>query len=224
MTELVVHHLDHSRSTRVLWLLAELGVDYELKIHQRDANMRAPEAMRKLHPLGKSPIVVHGERVLAESGAVLEYLVDEFDAEHRLRPASDDPAYLDYRYWMHYAEGSLMSPLLVRLIMDKVRTAPLPFFIKPIAKGVAGKVEETFTRPELERHAAYLNDALAERPFFAGEQFSAADIQMIYGVEALVTRGRVQTDVSRLSRWLDGCRARPAFQAALERGGPLIPD
>lgn len=230
MTKLVVHHLETSRSTRVLWLLEELGLDYELKCYPRDANMRAPAEFRQLHRLGKAPIVVHGDRTLAESGAILEYCLDQFDhdrpIQQRLRPeagpdlASD--AFLQYRYWLHYAEGSLMSPLLLRFIFDKLASAPMPFFVKPIANAIVKKVEGTFIDQEIQSHTAFLEQSLGESKWFAGEQFSAADIQMIYGVEALLSRGRPAIPTPNLKRWQNAAHERAALKTAIARGGELM--
>jgi glutathione S-transferase len=222
LVNVVVHHLETSRSHRVLWLLEELGVEYEMKIHRRDPKtIRAPAALREIHPLGKAPVVVIDGDVYAESGAIIEQCV-EMLGDGKLRPVAGTPAAWQYRYWMHYAEGSLMAPLLVRLIIDKVRTAPLPFFIKPIARGVAAKVDATFTNPELALHMKFLEGHLGEHEYFAGDEFSGADVQMSYPVEAALARGRVDFETPHLDAWLKRVRERPAYQRALERGGPVM--
>ncbi len=222
MPALIVHHLELSRSTRVLWLLAELAVEYELKSYKRDGNFRGPKTIRDLHPLGKSPLVEHEGRVFAESGAIFEYLLDCFD-DGTLRPPPGTQALYDYRYWLHYAEGSLMSPLLIRLVLDRITSARVPFFVKPVAKAIVAKVEQGFLGPEIELHAEFLNASLQDREWFAGENFSAADIEMIFPVEALLARGRARADTRHLVRWRDACLERPAYRHALEQGGPLIP-
>jgi len=230
MRKIVVHHLETSRSTRVLWLLEELGLEYELQRYARDANLRAPAEFSKLHPLGKAPVVVHGDRTLAESGAILEYLLDQFDQDRpidkRLRPEAGSKrtyeAYLRYRYWLHYAEGSLMSPLLLRLIFDKLATAPMPFFVKPIANTIVKKVESTFIRQEIRSHVTFLEESLSESEWFAGDQFSAADIQMVYGVEAMLSRGRPEVPTPNLKRWRNAVHEREALRAAIARGGELM--
>ncbi|MEM1416360.1 MAG: glutathione S-transferase N-terminal domain-containing protein [Myxococcota bacterium] len=218
MTEIVLHHLERSRSTRVLWLLEELGLEYTMVTHQRDPKtIRAPKELEAIHPLGKAPTVVVDGEALAETGAILETLVDEL-GEGRLRPS--DPALLRrYRYFMHYAEGSLMPPLLVKLIFEKVKTAPLPFFVKPIAKGIVGKVQATFYGPELAKHSAFLEAEVAKGEFLAGE-FSAADIQMSYPLEALASRGGTETP--NIAAYLARLHARPAYAKALEKGGPVM--
>lgn len=223
MPKITVHHLEKSRSHRVLWLLAELDLEYELVEYARDPKtIRAPRALRDVHPLGKSPVVVVDGLVLAESGAIIEHLVE---LTGRLAPPGDDArARVAYRYWMHYAEGSLMPPLLVRLIMDTLRNPPLPFFVKPLTRAVAGKVDEAFTQPEIDLHAGFLESQLADREYFCGDTFTAADVQMSYPVEALVERGRPGVSVTRLRAWCERMRSRPGFQAAIARGGALFVD
>src|SRR3954469_11911040 len=153
---LTVHHLNNSRSQRVLWLLEELGVPYELIKYERDPKtMLAPPELAKIHPLGKSPVITDGEDTLAESGAILEYLVDQY-GDGRLVPSRGSRDYLRCRYYMHYAEGSLMPSLLMKLVFGRVKTAKVPFFVKPIAKKIASQVESTFIDPNLTRHVAFL--------------------------------------------------------------------
>ncbi len=218
--EITVHHLETSRSHRLLWILEELELPYALKTYARDPiTMRAPASLRKVHPLGKAPLLEVDGEVYAESGAILEHCVDEL-AQGRLRPDRGTASFHQYRYWMHYGEGSLMAPLLLRLIMNKVKTAPLPFFIKPIARGIVKKVESTFTGPELELHAGYIEKHLGEHPFFAGEAFCAADVQLSYPIEALLARGGVQANQAKTRAWFETISARPAYVRALEKGGP----
>jgi glutathione S-transferase len=204
-----------------LWLLEELGLPYEMKVYKRDAAGRAPPSLRAIHPLGRAPIVTLDGEVFAESGAIIETMMERYGSDSGLMPATSTPAFVHYRYFLHYAEGSLMPPLLVGLIMNKVRTAPLPFFLKPIAKGVADSIDKSYTRGELKSHAAFLEAHLKDRAYFCGDTFSAADIQMIYGVEALVTRGGEAT--TNCAAWLKRVNERPAAKAALKKGGPLMP-
>ena len=216
---ITVHHLNNSRSQRVLWLLEELGVPYEIVKYERDPKtMLAPPELEKIHPLGKSPVVVDDGKTVAESGAILEYLI-ETHGNGRLAPARSSPAYIDYRYFMHYAEGSLMPYLLLKLIFTKVRTAPMPFFVKPIAKKIAGTVSGQFVDPNLTRHLTFLNAHLGKHAWFAGDELSAADIQMSYPVESAVARAKDLADVGKLADWVKRIKDRPAFQKALERGG-----
>lgn len=217
---IVVHHLDNSRSQRVLWLLEELGLDYELKLYKRDPKtMLAPAALRKVHPLGKSPVITDNGQTLAESGAILEYLVEQYGAG-RLIPAAGTPERLRYRYWMHYAEGSAMSPLLMKLVFDRIERAPMPFFAKPVARAIAGKAKSSFVQPQIDLHLNYLESELSKSEWFAGADFSAADIQMSFPLEAARSRGGLDSGRPRLMDFLSRIHAREAYRRALERGGP----
>lgn len=215
---LVVHHLEHSRSLRVLWLLEELGLPYEIQRYARDQNFRAPAALKTVHPLGRSPVVAVDGRVLAESGAIIEYLVDR--AGGRLRPEEEE-ARLRYRFFLHYAEGSAMPPLLVQLLADKIRSSKVPFFVRPITRKVGDQLEQSFSGPAIATHFDFVESELAERPYFAGNELSAADIQMIYPVEAALLRGK--GDWPKLRAWRQRVTARPAYQRAESRGGPAMP-
>jgi len=221
MAELTVHHLDSSRSQRVLWLLEELEVPYALVIHERDpVTKRAPPELRKVHPLGKSPVVtLEDGTVLAESGAIIEALVDRY-GDGRLRPQPGTDEHQRYRFFMHYAEGSLMPPLLVRFIMARLRSAPLPFFVRPVAKGIARKIDETFTDPEIARHVSFIEGELEGRQWLVGDEVTAADVQMSFPLEALLGRAGGVGSHPRISGLVERMRARPAYQRALERGGP----
>jgi glutathione S-transferase len=217
---LVVHHLNNSRSQRVLWLLEELGVEYEVKSYERDRKtMLAPPSLREVHPLGKSPVVVDGDATLAESGAILEYLVDKY-GQGRLKPAASSPALLRYTYWMHYAEGSAMPPLLLKLIFDRIETAPMPFFVKPVARGIAAKAKAGFISPQLKTHLDFMESELGKSTWFAGEELTAADIQMSFPLEAAVARGGLDASRPKLMAFLQRIHARPAYARAVERGGP----
>ncbi len=219
MPDITVHHLEQSRSHRILWLLAELDLPYTLKIHQRHpVTIRAPEALKAIHPLGKAPIVVIDGEVLAESGAIIEHLIDAHGPH--LRPAAGTPEAIQYRYWLHYAEGSLMPPLLVKLIFGKLRTTPMPFFIKPIARAIAGKVDAAYTTPELTTHFDFIEQHLATHAYFAGDTFTGADLQMSYPIEAAFEGGRHGSDSPATRAWLDRVRARPGYAAAVAAGGP----
>ena len=218
-----VHHLDHSRSQRVLWLLEELGLPYEVVRYQRDPRtMLAPATLRAVHPLGKSPVLEEGGRVLAESAAILEYLVERHDQAHRFHPAADGDAdeRLRYRYWLHYAEGSAMPPLLLSLVFSRLKQAPMPFFARPIARGIADKALAGFVGPQVKLHLDYMEGELLTRPWFAGDRFSAADIQMSFPIEAAAARAGAG-ERPRLAAFLERIRARPAYQRAVERGGPF---
>jgi glutathione S-transferase len=215
---LVIHHLEYSRSVRVLWLLEELGLPYEIRRYARDANFRAPPELRAVHPLGRSPVVEVDGQVLAESGAILEYLVDREDG--KLRPVDLD-GLLRYRFFLHYAEGSAMPPLLVQLIVDKIRAQKVPFFVKPITRKIADGLEQGFSGPAIATHFGFVESELAARPYFAGDEFTAADIQMITPVEAAFRRSK--GDWPNLRAWRERVTARPAYQRAEAKGGPSIP-
>lgn len=215
---LTVHHLNLSRSTRILWLLEELGLDYEITRYERDPRTsRAPPELALVHPLGRAPVVTDGELVLAESGAIVEYFVEKTG---RLGPETPEER-VRFRFFLHYAEGSVMPPLLVRLLMSKVKAAPLPFFIKPIASKVASKVEQNYSDGEIDRHFTFLDQELSTREWLLGDRLTAADIQMLYPLEAGLSRGA--GDRPHIRAWLDRVQARPGYQRALEKGGPLVP-
>lgn len=218
---LVLHHLDNSRSQRVLWLLEELGLPYEVRRYARDRRTQlAPPELRQVHPLGKSPVVTDGDVTVAESGAILEYLLDRYDTEGRLRPPAGSEERRRFTYWLHFAEGSAMPPLLLKLVFDKVRSAPMPFFVKPVARGIADKVTAAFIAPNIERQLAFMEGELAARDWFAGHDFTAADVQMSFPLEAARARGGLDARYPRLLAWLERIHARPAYQRALEVGGP----
>ena len=216
---IVVHHLNNSRSQRVLWLLEELGLPYEVKFYERDPKtLLAPRELRAVHPLGKSPVITDGELTLAESGAIVEYLI-ETHGGGRLLPAAGTPARLRYRYWMHYAEGSMMPPLLLKLVFDQIGKAKMPFFAKPIARAIADQARKGFIQPQINQHLNYLESQLGPEGWFAGDEFSGADIQMSFPVEAAAARGGLNASRPRLMDFLARIHARAAYQRAIERGG-----
>jgi len=217
---IVVHHLNNSRSQRILWLLEELGVPYEVKRYERDAKtMLAPPALLAIHPLGKSPVIVDGTVTVAESGAIIEYLVARYGGG-RLIPPPDTPQRLRYTYWLHYAEGSAMPPLLLKLVFDRVANAPVPWPISAIARRIAGTVQSDFIGPQLTRHLDYMESELGAHPWFAGEEFTAADVQMSFPLEAAAVRAGLNAGRPRLMAFLECIHARDAYKRALERGGP----
>jgi glutathione S-transferase len=217
---ITVHHLNNSRSQRVLWLLEELGVPYEVKSYERDPKtMLAPPALLAIHPLGKSPVIVDGSVTVAESGAVIEYLMDRYGAG-RLIPAAGTPERLGYTYWLHYAEGSAMPPLLLKLVFDRVANAPAPWPVSAIARRIAGTVHNTFIGPQLKRHLDYMEAELTAHPWFAGNEFTAADVQMSFPLEAAKSRAGLNASRPRLWGFLERIHAREAYKRALERGGP----
>lgn len=217
---IVVHHLENSRSQRILWLLEELTLDYKVELYKRDSKTGlAPPELLNVHPLGKSPVVSDGRHTVAESGAIVEYLVDEH-GNGRLKPAAGSEALLKYTYWLHYAEGSFMPLMLALLLFNRVASAPMPFFARPVARGIAGKVKTLFLNPNIERHLTFINETLTANQWFAGENFSAADIQMSFPLEAAAARADRIAAYPAVAAYLDRIHQRPAYQAALERGGP----
>lgn len=214
---ITVHHLNNSRSQRILWLLEELGVDYELKKYERDpVTMLAPASLKAVHPLGKSPVVTDGDKTLAESGLIVSYLADTYGAG-KLAPAPGTPERLRYEYWLHYAEGSAMPPLLLKLVFDQVKTKA-PFLVRPIARAIAGQVEKTFLKAQLDTHFGYVDAELGKSTWLVGDELTAADIQMSFPLEAYVARGRPERP--RLNAFVERITARPAYKRAIERGGP----
>jgi glutathione S-transferase len=218
---LTVHHLNNSRSQRVLWLLEELGLPYEIVHYQRDPKtMLAPASLRAVHPLGKSPVVTTDDGLtLAESGAIIEMVIERY-GNGQLAPAPGTAEALRYRYWMHFAEGTAMSPLLLKLVFDKIERSKMPFFVKPVAKMISGKAKAAIIMPNIESHLNFMEAELGKSEWFAGNEFTGADIQMSFPVEASQARGGLNATRPRLMAYLERIYARPAYRRALERGGP----
>src|SRR3954469_15763388 len=216
---IVVHHLNNSRSQRVLWLLEELGLPYEIKRYQRDAKtMLAPPALREVHPLGKSPVITDGDVTMAESGAIIEYLVERY-GKGSLAPSTGSPERRRYLYWMHFAEGSAMPPLVMKLVLERMASGPMPFFARPIARAIAAKVKGGFVEPNIARQLDFMEAELGKSVWFAGAEFTAADIQMSFPLEAAVARAGLDATRPRLMDFLARIHAREAYRRALERGG-----
>lgn len=202
---IVVHHLENSRSQRILWLLEELGLAYEVRRYRRDRKtMLAPPELKRVHPLGKSPVIEDGGRVVAETGAIVEYLVDKADG--RLGPPAKRDERLRYRHFLHYAEGSMMPPLLAMLVVRRL--------------GLLGRLARAPVQKMLDQHLDWLETELAGRPWFAGEAFTAADIMMSFPLEACRSRAGLDEGRPNLIDWLERIHARPAYGAALRKGGP----
>ncbi|TQV72835.1 glutathione S-transferase [Aliikangiella marina] len=214
-----VHHLNNSRSQRILWLLEELNVPYEVIRYERDARTNlAPESLKKLHPLGKSPMISDDGKVIAESGCIVEYLVEKY-GQKKLMLVAEHDAYWSYKYWLHYAEGSLMPLLVMKLIFDKIKTAKQPFFVKPISKIISDKVMESYVGPNLENNLEFIEKHLAENLWFAGDQMTAADVQMVFPLEAAMSRIENQTKYPSIREYVKKIHDRSAYQLALEKGG-----
>lgn len=216
---IVVHHLNNSRSQRILWLLEELGLDYEIMKYQRDPKtMLAPAELKAVHPLGKSPVITDDDIVVAESGAIVEYLVERY-GHGKLAPPAGTPDKLRYTYMLHFAEGTAMPPLLMKLVFDRIETERMPFFVKPVAKAISSKVKQLFIMPNLRNNLAFLEAELNKSAWFAGDEFTAADVQISFVLEAAASRAGLDARYPNLMAWLARIHARPAYQRALERGG-----
>ena len=216
---ITVHHLEHSRSQRVLWLLEELRLPYEVQRYERNKQTSlAPPELQAIHPLGKSPVIADGKVTVAETGAIVEYLVEQ--AGDALRPAAGTPERHRYTYWLHFAEGSAMPPLVMALVFNRIKKAPMPFFARPIAKAIADKVLDGFVKPDLKRQLVFMESELASRPWFTGRAFTAADVMMSFPIEAASSRGALHANFPNLSGFLERIHERPAYKRALGRGGP----
>jgi glutathione S-transferase len=225
---LTVHHLETSRSQRVLWLLEELGVPYALKVYRRNPVTRlAPPELKAVHPLGKSPVITDDGVVVAESGAIIEYLVEKYGETAlgelaRLEPPAGTAERRQCRYWMHYAEGSLMNWLVMKLVFTAIPRRPMPFFVRPIARALCAKVQAQLVDPNLQTATAFIEEHLSRHRWFAGQELSMADFQMSFAVEALLARASGTDACPHLREYLARIRARPAYQRAEAKGGPVI--
>jgi glutathione S-transferase len=215
---LTVHHLNNSRSQRVLWLLEELGVPYDIVRYQRLPSMLAPKELRAIHPLGKSPVITDNGQTIAESGAIIEYIVDTY-GNGRLVPPPKTPGRLRYTYWLHYAEGSAM-PLLVQKLLFTLAPKRAPVLMRPFLAPVFNQMLAKLVTPQLKQHMAFWESELAKSEWFAGDEFSAADIQMSFPLEAASVRGGLDGNYPKAMAWLERIHARPAYNRALEKGGP----
>ena len=217
---IIVHHLQNSRSQRVLWLLEELGVPYDVKRYERDkVTNLAPKELLKIHPLGKSPVIEDSGAIYAETGAIIEHIV-ETHGGGRLAPQRGTDNYRRYKYWMHAAEGSFMPPLLIALLLDRMDAAKMPFFAKPIAKKLTQGVRDAYLAGTIRNLFGYIDSELGRSNWLAGAEFSAADIIMSFPVEASLTRIEEAKRSKNIKSYVDRLHARPAYKRALERGGP----
>lgn len=217
---ILVHHLENSRSQRILWLLEELGLAYEVKRYERDKKTNlAPKELVKVHPLGKSPVIDDAGAVIAETGAIIEHII-ETHGQGRLQPARGTPDWRRYRYWMHAAEGSYMPPLVLSLMLGRMDTAPMPFFARPIAKKLTQAVRDGYLDHTVAALFGYLDTELGKSPFLAGNDLTGADIIMSFPAEAAMQRAPAALKTARLKSYVEKLQARPAYKRALERGGP----
>ncbi|MCK2043836.1 glutathione S-transferase [Chromohalobacter salexigens] len=217
---ITVHHLDNSRSLRIVWLLEALQQAYELVTHHRDPQtLLAPESLKRLHPLGKAPLIVDEGLTVAESGAIIDYLIERYD-DGRLAPPVGTSEHRDYRYWLHYAEGSAMPPLVMHLVFSRLGKPPVPAVLRPVASKLGQGVQTKFLDPEIERHLAFWESTLTEHAWFAGSDFTAADIQMSFPVLAVESRRGIK-DFPAIVDWLARVRERPDYQRAVAQTGEL---
>lgn len=212
-----VHHLNNSRSQRVLWLLEELGVEYDVVRYERTKTMQAPPELKRIHPLGKSPVLTDGDSTIAETGAIVEYILAQHD-DGRLMPAAGTSDYWRARHFLHYAEGSAMPPLFLMLVLQMI-PARAPFFAKPILKSAMRQVDAMLIRPQMQIHLDHWEHALGDSGWFAGPEISVADIMMSFPVEAAATRFGY-AERPKLRAFLQRIHERPAYRRALKRGGP----
>ncbi|MGG5835987.1 glutathione S-transferase family protein [Huaxiibacter chinensis] len=216
---LTVHHLNQSRSQRVIWAVEELALPYHIVRYQREKTMMAPPSLKKVHPLGKSPVVEDNGLIIAESGAILEYLQETYDLTSQLKPQSPEQK-LQYRFWLHYAEGSLMPLLLMKLVFNSLGKPPVPFGLRTLGKGLGQGVQKAWLNPQLETHARFIEAHLSENSWFAGDRLSMADIQMSFPIFALLARGGID-NLPHTQAWKKKVEMRPAWQRAIQQGGPF---
>lgn len=216
---LTVHHLENSRSQRVLWLMEELGLDYEVRRYDRDKKTSlAPPELKRVHPLGKSPVITDGDRVVAETGAIIEYVLERYGDGRLIPPAGTDER-LRYTYWLHAGEGTVMPLMVMTLIFGRVETAA-PWFVRPIAKAIAGQVRSGYLQPNIDANLAHMEAELERSKWFAGDELTGADIQMSFPVEAAATRVDLGSGYPKLRAFLEAVQSRPAYRTALDKGGP----
>ena len=216
---ITVHHLENSRSQRILWLLEELGVDYNIKHYKRNKKTNlAPPELKAVHPLGKSPVITDGDKTIAETGAIVEYLIDTY-GNGRFKPAPGSDELLRYRYWLHAAEGTVMPLMVMTLIFNKIESAA-PFIVRPVAKGIAGQVKKFYIKPNTQANVEHIEAELSKSPWFAGDELTGADFIMIFPIEALMNRSSIAGRCPNIKAYADRVHALPTYKSALEKGGP----
>ncbi|WP_127716324.1 glutathione S-transferase [Halobacteriovorax sp. HLS] len=216
---ITVHHLNNSRSQRILWLLEELGLAYEIKKYERDPiTYLAPEELKQVHPLGKSPVITVDDIVIAESGAIIEFLIREYGKDG-FKESSDKKLKQKLSYWLHFAEGSLMPPFVMKLVFDKIKNSPMPFFVKPVARMIANKVMTSFVGPNIKGNLDFIEAHLKKNDWFLGNEISAADIQMSFPLEAGMGRIENKNDYPSILKFVHKIQKRAAYIRALDKGG-----
>lgn len=217
---LTLHHLERSRSHRVLWMLEELGIDYKIETYKRDSKtLLAPDKLKNIHPLGKSPVITDGDRTIAESSVILDYLADRY-GDGRLKPIKESDEYWDYQYFLQAAEGSFMPYLFLSFVMSRLSKSPVPVVIRPVGKALSLGLQQKLIDPNLKGQFHFINQHLAENTWLAGDEFTAADIQMSYPLLAAESRSNLK-DYPLILNFLEKIRNREAYRKALEKGGPV---
>lgn len=217
---ITLYALKQSRAYRIAWLLELLGLEYRAEVIARDAETSlAPDSLRRVHPLGKSPLIDDNGLVLAESGAIVEYLITRYGQETALRPSENSAAYPEYLFWLHYAEGSLMPLLVMSLVFRKIETRKMPFFAKPVARKITDGVRESFLNPQLKLHLEFVENKLKGRTWLLGEEISGADIMMSFPLQAAVSR--TPLNLPNITAYVRRIENDPAYQRAQERIGKL---
>ena len=225
---LTLHHLELSRSQRVLWLLEEMALPYKIVVYKRDKKTRlAPAELKAIHPLGKSPVVTDGKITVAESGAILEYLAEKYGANltgelSELEPVRGTKEHRENRFWMHYAEGSLMNWLVMKLVFVTIPTQPMPFFVKPVARQLCKQVLAKLIDPNVNVAMEFMEAHLAKHKWFSGDNITLADFQMSFAIEAVLSRGQDPDKYPHLLAYKKRLNERPAYQRAIAKGGPVV--
>ncbi len=221
---ITLHYLNDSRAFRVLWLLEELGLDYDIKIYQRNSKtLLAPDELKRIHPLGKSPVITDDKEVVAESAVIIEYLAETYGGKEgklNLIP-SHQPAHNQYRYWLHYAEGSFMPFLVMRLVFETLKSAPMPFFVRPIIKRAANEVVKAYIGPNIKTHLAFIEHHLSQNTYFAGDEFSGADIQMSYPLQSVLEQAKNPEQFPHISSYINRLSRRAPYQHAMTKANNM---
>lgn len=217
---ITLHALTQSRAYRIAWLLELLNLDYQANVVARDETTKlAPESLRQIHPLGKSPLLQDGDLTLPESGAIVEYLIGRYGKDSTLKPATDSAFYPDYLFWLHYAEGSLMPLLVMSLVFRKIDEKPMPFFARPIARKITGGVRESFLNPQLKLHLEFIEGRLKNHTWLLGDTLTAADVMMSFPLQAALARSAL--DLPNIAAYVQRIETHPAYQRAESKLGKL---
>ncbi|KAI9205715.1 glutathione S-transferase domain-containing protein [Polychytrium aggregatum] len=222
MATVILHHLNNSRSQRIIWFLEELGVNYEIKKYMRGPDKLAPKELREVHPLGKSPVITDGDLTIAESGAIVEYLGEKY-GNGKFVPTQGTRQYYDYKYWLHFAEGSMMPPLVMSLVFSEIERRS-PWLVSPITRAISNTIHDSLIIPGITNQLGFIEQHLSKNAWFAGDDISGADIQMSFPVEAVLKSDRGNGRLAALvgpntKAWMEKIHARPAYKRGLEKGG-----